>query len=715
MNMAKFESKDDPGFMALSGEMHRWVKSATMQKKEEGQLETNRIRALKRDHKQQLMESLRFDQMQSRKATISNAHSRTCDWLLSTPEYLDWLDESMLPYHHGFLWIKGKAGAGKSTLMKYALTNALHTMENVLILSYFFNGRGGHLEKSTLGAYRSLLLELLEKIPSLQSVFDTLDLASRQDYSNHQWTIATLEDLLEKAIRRLRSHRVLCFIDALDECDESQIRNMISFLQNPNAAQFRVCFASRPYPVISMQNCLNLDLDRQPGHNHDIKVYIDSQLNIGHNEAAKGLREEVQAIASGIFMWVHLVVQMLNKAYDRSKSLRALRNKLRDIPKDLHKLFLSIIEHDTEDREQMLLCIQWVLFAIRPLHPNELYYSMLYQLEPGDFQDMMNADIRETTDAVERYILASSKALIQITRATRPEVQFIHESVKDFLVKDGGLIAIWPEFGSTIVGQSHERLKDFCLDCLHNFTGYTKTDQEDQRDDNLYSDSDQDSHTKHQWKIFSKADLAGEIIPRLLLNHAAHSILYHADSAQGEGINQVTFFKRFPLTRYIELRQHFSKGKFKSATLLYIAACDNRANLIRIYPEVLSCFEVENGEWGTPFFAALAKGSTEVTRAFLEAQALSQDLERMRKLYDRCSAENKREWKAGSKDEAWLRATPSPWLERLSDYQLAALLLEGQELDLNSALCAKSLHFRVLCMIYAQQMSGYCLGDEGAS
>jgi hypothetical protein len=30
MNMTKFEREDDPGFMAISGELRRWIKALTM-------------------------------------------------------------------------------------------------------------------------------------------------------------------------------------------------------------------------------------------------------------------------------------------------------------------------------------------------------------------------------------------------------------------------------------------------------------------------------------------------------------------------------------------------------------------------------------------------------------------------------------------------------------------------------------------------------------
>jgi nucleoside phosphorylase len=91
------------------------------------------------------MDSLRFDQMDARRATIKAAHAETCKWLLNTSEYQGWLNINKLSEHHGFLWVKGKAGSGKSTIMKFALQEMRRTMpEGTITISFFFNARGGH-------------------------------------------------------------------------------------------------------------------------------------------------------------------------------------------------------------------------------------------------------------------------------------------------------------------------------------------------------------------------------------------------------------------------------------------------------------------------------------------------------------------------------------------------------------------------------------------
>ena len=67
-----------------------------------------------------ILKNLEFEQMNDRLATIATAHLNTCEWLFRKREYKAWRDLTALKTDRGFLWIKGKPGAGKSTLMKSA-------------------------------------------------------------------------------------------------------------------------------------------------------------------------------------------------------------------------------------------------------------------------------------------------------------------------------------------------------------------------------------------------------------------------------------------------------------------------------------------------------------------------------------------------------------------------------------------------------------------
>ncbi|KAH6889498.1 Pfs, NB-ARC and ankyrin domain protein [Thelonectria olida] len=366
--------------------------------------------------REELMDSLRFRQLDSRQLTIRNAHSRTCDWLLRKAEYLDWLDDDKREMHHGFLWVKGKPGAGKSTLMKFILRHAQRTMKNRSVISFFFNARGDDLEKSTLGMYRSLLVQLLEHLPALQCVFDSLRLSDTSSLRQYQWGIEVLRDLFEKAVQSLGDHPILCFIDALDE-------HLGEFAVSQRV-WFHVCFSSRHYPHITMKSVVELVLEGQHGHSQGMTQYINSELQIGQSNLATEIRIELLRKASGVFMWIVLVVELLNKEYDSGR-LHALKRRLQEIPEDLHALCHDILAWGDHDKDELLLCIQWTLFARRPLHPRELYFAILSGVtDTWELRDHMEP----STEDMGRFILNSSKGLAETTKSSSPTVQFIHET-----------------------------------------------------------------------------------------------------------------------------------------------------------------------------------------------------------------------------------------------------------------------------------------------
>jgi ankyrin repeat protein len=571
-----------------------------------------RFPSLDENHKQMLIDSLRFDQIEARHMTIKTAHTKTCTWLLQSPEYVDWLDSKKLEEHHGFLWIKGKPGAGKSTLMKFALANARKMTNETIVIYFFFNARGEELERSTVGTYRSLLLQLLERLPDLGHIFESLGLSPSNISTEQQWNVELLKALLEKTISSLKGSSVVCFIDALDECDELQIRDMVSFFERigelavSSGIRFQTCFSSRHYPHITIRRGLSLVLEGNEGHTQDITNYLASELKIGHGTIAQKIRNDLQDKASGVFMWVALVVSILNQEFDRGR-IHALKRRLQEIPTDLHELFHDILTRDSRNKDELLLFIQWVLFARRPLSPEQLYSAVLSGVEPEALMELDPAEI--TTDVINKFILDSSKGLAEVTASKFKRVQFIHESVRDFLLKDGVLSNIWSEFGSNFRGRSHERLKQCCLTYINDIVA--RWDGPDGIKSTLEA-------VAIQLVDFRKSFT--ETSP--FLEYALHNVLYLAEAAQGSGITQIQFLDSFQLLNWVKLTNLIEKREMRkhkeSVSLLYVLAGLNLANLIRAWSSAHLCLEVEDERYGCPVFAALAAGNHEAVDACME-------------------------------------------------------------------------------------------------
>ncbi|KAH7088133.1 hypothetical protein FB567DRAFT_523733 [Paraphoma chrysanthemicola] len=637
--------------------------------------------SLDKEQKRMLINSLRFEQMDARHLTIKKAHSKTCEWLLKKSEFLDWLDTDKLNEHHGFLWIRGKPGTGKSTLMKYALAHARKTMKGKVVISFFFNARGADIEKSTIGTYRSLLLQLLERLPTLQRVFNSLEISQSSIGPNYEWSIGALETALEQAIMLLRDCSLVCFIDALDECDEQQIREMIRFFERVGELAvlagigFQICFSSRHYPNITIRNGISLVLEGQEGHNQDISNYLESELKIGRNEVAQQIRSELQEKATGVFMWVVLVVDILNKEYDRGR-IHALRRRLHDIPGDLHELFRDILTRDSHNKEDLVLCIQWVLFARHPLNLEQLYFAILSGVDPEAVSSWNQDEV--TQDVMRRFILDCSKGFTEITTSKLQKdrkVQFIHESVRDFLLKEEGLGNIWPDLRSNFYGQSHERLKQCCLN-------YIKVDAISLLELPVTFPRD----LKRKAAALRKSAI--ENFP--FLDYAAQNVLCHADVAEGSDITQVDFLDAFPLPQWVKLTNLLEKHKARRHTeqvsLLYVLAEFNMANLLRARSPGPLCLEIGEERYGCAFLAAAATRSKDALRVCMESLEVHQST---------CSNDRRRQEQRHAKDVEALVGLGRQWeysgkrgllsyAAELGQATMAAYLIDQRNLDLDA-------------------------------
>ena len=524
---------------------------------------------LSESQQQSLAESLWHHTIDARYATIKPAHAKTCEWLLEKAEYQDWLNINKTRDHHGILWIKGKPGSGKSTLVKFAVANARKARTETVVISFFFNARGEDLEKTTLGMYRSLLYQILKAFPDLRNVLRSLRSTVPREGEIYKWEKDELQDVFATAIEHLGQRHLSCFIDALDECEEDQIRDLVAFLERlgqrsiSSRINFHVCLSSRHYPYISIKNGIQISLEDQEDHVNDMTKYLNSTLKAGRGIQVDVIKEEILHRASGIFLWVVLVVQILNKEYDHGR-IHALRKRLKEIPDGLDKLFEEILTRDRENMEELILCLQWILYATRPLKQEELYYAVVSGTDPDA---LAVTDYETTTQDMERFILSSSKGLVETTKLKAKTVQFIHESVREFLLGKHGFNKLKHELAS---GLSQDRLKQCCYNYME-----------------VYISEYLPSKTALPVASSEEAKKLRESISKKapLLEYAVHNVLYHADAAGTEGITQKAFVEKFERSAWIRLDNVFERYQIRrytsKASLLYIFAEKGFSNLIR--------------------------------------------------------------------------------------------------------------------------------------
>ncbi|KAK6496960.1 hypothetical protein TWF481_001940 [Arthrobotrys musiformis] len=425
----------------------------------------------------ELLRSLEFRGIDSRRNNIDKPIQDTCDWIFESHVFKKWQQRQALQECNGVLWIKGKPGAGKSTLMKHVLMKRDQLFPDNLIGSYFFSARGtGELERSFLGMLRSWIYRILRQ--DSQLCWDLIIRISREqridDLGGREWEKHELKEALWDIISEARRPVVL-LVDALDECHEAEVRAVVAYLEELSSAAVKsgynlnICVSSRHYPSITMRKNLELVVESHSSHSRDISIYVEEKLRPNVQQIKDGLC----ARAQGIFMWVVLVVEILNRAFDEGDMI-AVEQKLKEIPNDLEKVFSSLLEDGNRHKEETILLFQWQLFAEDEMSYKDLYYAVI----AGTQADSLNPQGPIIAgEVIKRFITSNSKGLIEVVPGAEysllrnlgrnpDKAQFIHETVRDFLLRNQRLETLDPSLKGQVFRESHKRLAGCCLKSL---------------------------------------------------------------------------------------------------------------------------------------------------------------------------------------------------------------------------------------------------------
>jgi ankyrin repeat protein len=398
--------------------------------------------------------------MNQRQLRVEEVLKGTCQWIYRNPKYLEWISHKESDQQQNFLWVKGKAGSGKSTLMKNLIKHVSIENPLAIIVSFFFDARGTSLEKTPLGLYRTLLLELFAKVPNLLQEIDiALHQRLQMSVSDWEWREDELKDLLRSVLSSLRGRRVYIFVDALDECEEdnhtehTRARDLVRFFEellNRKTTQsptMYLCLSSRHYPLITVRNCTrSLELCMEEENSADITQYIEYWLRTGSPTSTLEDRELIQDIATrsnGVFLWAILVVQKIIISRDRGKSKAYLKALLRETPVGLDPLFRQILQDvDAEDREDAVKLLQWALFSQVSLTLDELQHALAFHSEtaPTSVAEWKTSEDYQTPSSFENRIRDLSRGLIELWKREAETdraqesygIQFIHETVREF-------------------------------------------------------------------------------------------------------------------------------------------------------------------------------------------------------------------------------------------------------------------------------------------
>ncbi|KAI7779269.1 hypothetical protein LA080_001032 [Diaporthe eres] len=401
---------------------------------------------------QQFLKNLAFGHLEERDTSITKAHEDTLEWIFNPTtdstegrKLLQWLK-----FGKGIFWVSGKAGSGKSPLMKFVAghdktQSALAQWagpNEIFVISHYFWWTGSQMQKSQQGLLQTLLFGIFRQCPDLMQ--DICEPRWSQPAAVHpeRWTLDELRSVFCDISKRASLKVNLCFfIDGLDEYDGDHI-DICSVLQNlaNESSHFKFCLSSRPWNVF--ENVFG----RQPSQKiyvhdlaeDDIRQYARSRL-CEHQRwdafASQTLDTQVLVAriterARGVFLWVFLVTRLLRVGMSNNDRLTDLLRRLDSFPSDLEAFFKHMLQSvDPFYAPKMSTTLQITLNA------KEQLSLSIYSFHEDEFEDAeysLNLAVRpleRDTVQVAQRINGWCNGLLEVQGGT---VHFIHRTVIDF-------------------------------------------------------------------------------------------------------------------------------------------------------------------------------------------------------------------------------------------------------------------------------------------
>lgn len=576
--------------------------------------------------------------MNYRQQEVQDASPDSSTWIFRHESYTKWLNEGC-----GLLWVKGKPGSGKSTLMK-KIFKSIHENKpcQCVRLAYFFHRRGSSLQQTLIGMFRTILHQLLSQVPLVGGDFQQIweqkkkwETGPEQDW---EWRIEELREIFSSTLlAAAKSHTITVFIDALDEAGDVSSKETVHYFYklNERLSQFKaatsICFSCRHFPIFVVRNAFEVCVENE--NQADIDRYVcaelgssldTDELEANSNKPAHVLQNLISNKASGVFLWAVLMIPIIITQYNNGEPLDTILNTLAEVPSDLGEMYKHILTKvlDPKFKPRTLRLMQWIFLAKRPLSVTEIRFAMAS--DDSSVHPALNSCCEakgfiENDEKMKRQIITLSGGLAEVH--SHDGVQFIHQSVNDFLFKEGFMFL--DPSPQDPVGKGHRQISTSCLN-------YIKFN-----DVLSYPHLEEIPTLNRNESAYLRSAYLRSAFP--FLEYAITYLFQHLAEAEGLGIPNGDFLRRFewPEQRILHcwknllniLRGYrglkFIKFRIKAGdmTLLHVAAAWNLSSTVKALLENGVAIEAMDQDGNTSLHHAAIWGNEQMIQTLLAENA----------------------------------------------------------------------------------------------
>ncbi|KAF6802449.1 ankyrin repeat protein [Colletotrichum sojae] len=375
---------------------------------------------------------------ESQRLSVEKPVQGTCQWFIRHKAFISWLEDSAST----LLWVTANPGCGKTVLSGF-LVDVLSRPPIDSTVCHFFFKAGEEGRRHSHQALSAILHQVFKSRPKAINV--AMKTYSSTDAAQFTQNIEALWEILCQASDSLPSKKIICIIDALDECGEESRNRFIDLLaktfpqmmgSRKLLGRLKIIVTSRPWPSIESRfrhlSCVRLRGENEASAlSNDVETMVKAKVEklkmegTISPEACDLLETTLAKGADRTFLWTSLVLETIFRL--PSRKLSAVKKALEGIPASLDQLYETALS-SIEDRPASTRMLQIILAATRPLTLDEVNMSMSLSEDHKSVKDLF----ADTEPNVEYTVKRLGGFFVRIINSS---VYLVHQTARDFLLR----------------------------------------------------------------------------------------------------------------------------------------------------------------------------------------------------------------------------------------------------------------------------------------
>ncbi|OBT53419.1 hypothetical protein VE04_07004 [Pseudogymnoascus sp. 24MN13] len=583
----------------------------------------------------------------------------TCDWILSSPSFLEWVSSEFPSDSSKVLWVNGPAGYGKTTICARVVEHLSTILKSPLAYYFFsadFESRG-----DPFVVIRSWIAQL---VACNRTAFE-IAYEEWQAKDGHVASRTAIMNLFKLIVSSLPNCTFV--LDGLDECawleanpmatdGDGRTGFLTSLIDTIAKTTTRIMVVSRDeadirsgiYSIHPSQGVYEHKIspaDVQSDVSLFSKSIVNKKLKNKDEMVRNNLSQRIVDRSNGMFLWVKMQEGNLRGG----KSILQLQETIDETPTGLSHLYdrnwKKIIGLQQSDRTRALSILRWAAFAIRPLTVLEITEALLV-MDDDSYDNILVNGLPDEID--EEYINSEIKGLCESLVETRGAstkgsfasmtVHLAHFSVKQYLLHNMPTSSL---LGNNISLQSSEAIQcnELAKTCLRyiNFRDIwqQRVCSKDSVDSRPFRDYAATSWHRHLFPAGKNYTDVLSLVNRLFhpenINWQSWAAWFDSvePSMPTKDLNEtrsmsplyyVSLLGIYDAVVYLtkELKLDLNDVGVRHRTPLYAASWKGNIDVVKVLLELGADVTVADSNGETPLYVASHNGHVDVVKVLLE-------------------------------------------------------------------------------------------------